>query len=190
MNTSLWSWVTFRLWAVLRGIFFPHYFHILHIIHKWKVKVLVTESCPTLYNSMDYSPPGSSVHGSLQARILEWVAISLSRGSSWPRDQTWVSCIAGRFFTFWATRKADCPQNTTRKTVQLPNHLLFWILRSSVIELQMFVQKQCGILKICVWRTAVTVQWLKLCLPRQSVWVWSLVGELRSHVPHSQKTKT
>ena len=46
-----------------------------------------------------YSPPGSSVHGILQARILEWVAIPFSRGSSQPRDQTWVSCIAGRFFT-------------------------------------------------------------------------------------------
>ena len=46
-----------------------------------------------------YSPPGSSVHGILQARILEWVAISFSRGSSQPRDQTCVSCIAGRFFT-------------------------------------------------------------------------------------------
>ena len=47
---------------------------------------------------MDCSPPGSSVCGILQARILEWVAISSSRGSSQPRDQTWVSCIAGRFF--------------------------------------------------------------------------------------------
>ena len=44
--------------------------------------------CPTLYDPMDYSPPGSSIHGILQARILEWVAISFSRGSSLPRDQT------------------------------------------------------------------------------------------------------
>ena len=49
-------------------------------------------------------PPGSSVHGILQARILEWVAIPFSRGSSWLRDWTWVSCIAGRFFTTWASR--------------------------------------------------------------------------------------
>ena len=48
---------------------------------------------------MDYSPPGSSVHGILQARILEWVAFPFSRGSSWPRDQTPISCIAGRFLT-------------------------------------------------------------------------------------------
>ena len=61
--------------------------------------------CPTLCDSMDYSPPGSSVHGILQARILEWVAIPFSRGSSWPRDQIWVFCIAGRLFTIWVTRE-------------------------------------------------------------------------------------
>ena len=48
--------------------------------------------------------PGSSVHGVFQARILEWIAISFSRGSSWPRDWTWVSGTAGRFFTDWTTR--------------------------------------------------------------------------------------
>ena len=53
------------------------------------------------------SLPGSSVHGISQAIILEWVAISFSRGSSQARDQTWVSCIVGRFFTIWATRKAS-----------------------------------------------------------------------------------
>ena len=65
----------------------------------------VTQSCPTLCNLMDCSPPGSSVHGISQARILKWVAISFSRGSSWAKDWTWVSCIAGRFFTVWATRE-------------------------------------------------------------------------------------
>ena len=63
------------------------------------VKVLVTQSCPTLCNPMDCSPPGSSDHGIFQARILEWVAMPTSRGSCRPRDQTWVSCTAGRFFT-------------------------------------------------------------------------------------------
>ena len=64
------------------------------------------QSCPTLYNPMDCSPPGSSVHGILQARILEWVAISFSRGSSRPRDRTQVSRIAGSRFNLWATREA------------------------------------------------------------------------------------
>ena len=54
----------------------------------------------------DCNPPGSSVHGILQARILQWVAISFSRGCSRCRDWTWVSCIAGRFFTVCATREA------------------------------------------------------------------------------------
>ena len=59
----------------------------------------VAQSCPTLCDPMDCSLPGFSVHGIFQARVLEWVAISFSRGSSRPRDRTWVSCIAGRHFT-------------------------------------------------------------------------------------------
>ena len=55
--------------------------------------MLVAQSCLTLYNSMDSSPPGPSMHGILQARLLEWVAISFSMGSSQPRDQTRVSDI-------------------------------------------------------------------------------------------------
>ena len=51
------------------------------------------QSCSTFCNPMDCSPPGSSVHGIVQATILEWVAISFSRGSSWPRDRTCVFCI-------------------------------------------------------------------------------------------------
>ena len=57
------------------------------------------------FDPMDYSPPGSSVHGILQTRILEWGAIFFSRGSFWPRDQTQVSWFSGRFFTNWATRE-------------------------------------------------------------------------------------
>ena len=70
----------------------------------WK-KSEVAQSCPTLCDPMDCSPPGSSIHGIFQARILEWVAISFSRRSSWPRDWTWVSHIVGRRFTIWATRE-------------------------------------------------------------------------------------
>ena len=67
----------------------------------------VTQSCLTLCDPMDCSPPGSFVHGILQARVLELIAITFSRGSSWPRDRTQVSCIAGRRFTIWATRESD-----------------------------------------------------------------------------------
>ena len=83
--------------------------------HSTDACVLVIQSCPPLWDPMDCSPPGSSVHGILQARILEWVtsilkingkpdlATPFSRGSSWSRDRTRVSCIAGRFFTVWTT---------------------------------------------------------------------------------------
>ena len=66
--------------------------------------LLVIQLCLILHKSMDCSPPCSSVHGILQARILEWVAIPFSRGSSQCRDRTCISCITGRLFTAWATR--------------------------------------------------------------------------------------
>ena len=75
---------------------------------------------------MDCSPPGSFVHGILQAGILEWVAIPFSRGSSWPRDQTWVSCFADRFFTVWATTWEALKSNNKmllkkkKKTISYP----------------------------------------------------------------------
>ena len=71
-------------------------------VHIVKVKVKVPQSCPTLCDAMDYT-----VHGILQARILEWVAFPFSRGSSQPRDQTQVSHIAGGFFTSRATSKVQ-----------------------------------------------------------------------------------
>ena len=68
----------------------------------WKCsEVKVAQSCPTLCDPMDYT-----VHWILQARILQWVAFLFSRGSSQPGGQTQVSCIAGGFFTSWATREA------------------------------------------------------------------------------------
>ena len=68
--------------------------------------VLVTQLCPALCDPTDCSPPDFSVNEILQARILEWIAIPFSRGTSQPRDWTLVSYIAGRFFTFWATGKS------------------------------------------------------------------------------------
>ena len=63
----------------------------------------VAQSCPTLCDPVDCNLLGFSVHGILQARILEWIAISFSRGSSWPRDRTRISHISGRHFNLWAT---------------------------------------------------------------------------------------
>ena len=70
-------------------------------IWNWKSWVKVTQSCATLCDLMDYT-----VHGFLQARILEWVAVPFSKASSQPRDWAQVSCIAGRFFFNWAIREA------------------------------------------------------------------------------------
>ena len=67
--------------------------------------VLVTQSRPTLCKPTDCSLTGSSVYGILQGRILEWLAIPFSRGSSQPRNWTLVSCIGGRFYTIWASGK-------------------------------------------------------------------------------------
>ena len=63
--------------------------------------VLVIQRCLILCDPTNCSPPGFSFHGILQARILEWIAVPFSRGSSWPRNRTLASCIAGRFFTVW-----------------------------------------------------------------------------------------
>ena len=100
-----------------------------------------------------YRPPGSSVHGILQTRILEWVAISFSRGSSQPRDWTGVACIAGRLFTIWATREDSVLKSryiTLLTEVQLVKAMVFpvvmywyeswtvkqvWALRTDALEL-------------------------------------------------------
>ena len=83
---------------------------------------LVAQLCPTLCDPMDCSPPGSSVHGILQARILEWAAVS--RGSSRSRDRTQVSHVAGGFFTIWTTMEAPWDW--------IPFHMFmaFWICSS------------------------------------------------------------
>ena len=73
---------------------------------RYFVVLLIIQLCLTLCDPMDCSPPSSSLHGIFQAIILEWVAIPFSRRSSWPKDQTRVSCIVGRFFTIWVTKEA------------------------------------------------------------------------------------
>ena len=115
--------------------------------NKWKWSE-VTQSYPTLCDPVDCSQLGSSVHGIFQARILEWVAISFSRRSSWPRGWIWVSCIVGRHFTIWATgevptlglrcwspRRNGCPcSRTERERENSPFLLLFVLLGLSVVD--------------------------------------------------------
>ena len=104
----------------------------------WLVRVLAVQSCLTLFDPMDCSPPGSSVHAILQAKILEWVVISFSRASSWPRDLTWVFHIAGRFFTIWATR-------WVRQTSQLGQVFCFKLLCKvlSVLLVEVRIGQKC-----------------------------------------------
>ena len=86
------------------------------------VLCLVAQSCLTLCDPVDCSPPGSPVHGILQARTLGWIAMPSSRGSSQPRDWTQVSCIARGFFTIWVTREAHNCWNWT-EPVSSNSHL-------------------------------------------------------------------
>ena len=87
-------------------ILFFNWLTIFYVFIILFVYMLVAQLCLTLCDPKDCSPPGSSVHGILQARMLEWVAIPFSRASSWPRDQTCISSMAGRFLTVWDTREA------------------------------------------------------------------------------------
>ena len=96
----------------------------------------MSDSC----DPMDCTLPGSSVNGILQARILDWVTISISRGSSQPRDWTWVFCIAGRFFTNLATKERkkesiqSCPTPCDPMDCSLPGSSVHGILQSRILE--------------------------------------------------------
>ena len=125
----------------------------------------VPRSCPTLCNPMDCSLPGSSVHGIFQARVLEWVAIPFSRGSSWPRDRTWVSRTAGRHLTTWATREASSPRKWHHIThSSLPGlPFLTLLLKAAWLQLDHLVG----------------------CIPGAGPWLWALWPSL----PNSQSQK-
>ena len=103
---------------------------------KWTSEVVVAQPCPALCDPMVCGPPGSSVHGILQARILEWVAIAYSRGSSRPWDRTWVSLTAGRFFTVWTT---SGPKINQSLFLQMPYHLF------PISEIQFLFHEECWI---------------------------------------------
>ena len=107
-----------------------------HIRHSWDTSDqnlfspcgLTTQSCLTLCDTMDCSLPGSSIHVIVQSRILEWVAMPSSKGSSQPRDWIHVSCIAGRFFTtdYLGTHQYNTPP--------IMNCVLFFMQRDNKLE--------------------------------------------------------
>ena len=141
------------------------------LAHWWlwkvKVKVLVIQSCLTLCDPMDSSLAGSFVHGILQARILEWVAISFSRGSSQSKDQSWVSCIADRFFTIWTTGEALC---WWRRSL-FPTGSIFPMWKN-------FHENKAGVL----FQTLVRYPWIfyPLLSPSASKWMVTLEGGILS----------
>ena len=115
------SWCSLAYWCVILSFAPTNTWHFpecllsfLRFLQGYQLKTIratliqcewseVAQSCPTLCDPMDSNIPGSAVRGIFQARILEWSTISFSRGSSQPRDQIWVSYIADRRFTIWAT---------------------------------------------------------------------------------------
>ena len=110
------GWV-YGVWACLCRARFP------------AILCLVTQLCLTLCDPVDCSLPGFSPHGLLKARILGWVAMPSSRGSSQPRDRTPVTRIAGRFFTIWATREAlQAPSWESQTNSTFNNLLCGWCL--------------------------------------------------------------
>ena len=98
----LWSHITF--WSFINIVIYNR--SSFYFTSSITSVCLVTQSCLTVCDPMDCSPPGSSVQGVLQARILEWVVMPSSKGSSQPGNQTQIFHIAGGFFTVWATREA------------------------------------------------------------------------------------
>ena len=104
-----------------------------------------------LCDPVDCSPPGSSVHEILQARILEWVAIPFSKGSFQPRDWTQVSYIAGRFFTIWVTREADGIGPRRAKSLRMPTAEISWEKSKCLLWVQGFVLNDKNILEFWWW---------------------------------------
>ena len=123
---------------------------------------------------MDGSPPGSAVPGILQARTLEWVAISFSRGSSWPRDQTQVSCIAGRHFTLWATREDQRKKShyvMIKEFIHQKNKAFIYIYASNIGApkyTKVLIAQSCPTL----WTSRIVARQalLSMELPRQEYW--------------------
>ena len=127
------------------------------------MEVKVTQLCPTLCDPMDYT-----VHGILQARILEWVAFPFSRGSSQPRDRTQVSCIAGVSFTSWATWKQPAWGNVLFTNWEANRHCSWELWHPFWNGVFIFYP---------LTRASLVVQLVKNLLAMQKTWVQSLGWE-------------
>ena len=143
----------------------------------------VAKLCPTFFcNPMNLStPPGSSVYGISQAWILEWVAISFSRGSSQPRDQTHVSCIGRQILYLWSNRETLFTILQWGRVGGVHSQITNYSITNIIWQL---------------WRkknsrwTFLVVQMIRFHFPMQRVRVQSLVRELRHSMSPGQNTKT
>ena len=136
----------------------------------WEMRSIHAQSCPTLCGPRDCSPPGFSVHEIFQARLLEWLAISSSKGSSRPWDQicvSHVSCTSRQIFTTAPPRSPEVITDTVKFKLKWGHNELGWALNPFV-----FIRK-----RPCVG-TSLVVQWLKLCTPTAGARILSLAGEL------------
>ena len=95
----------------------------------------IAQLCPTLFEPLGCRQSGSSIHGLLQARIVKWVAAPFSRRSSQSRDWTQVSCIAGEFFTIWATREAHSMTKRYRNSLLSTNTHSFLLPKSQYLPM-------------------------------------------------------
>ena len=134
----------------------------------------VAQSCPTLCDPMDYSLTGSSVHGILQARILEWVATSFSRGSSLPKYQTWVSHIGGRHFNLWATQR-KYPMNISHEN-SMNQYTEPWLRTLEYCTICIILQ---GTPESCI--VAMLVSWLSLLLGHHHLFVHLFILPINIH---------
>ena len=168
----------------------------------------VAQPCPTLCNPVDCSLPGFSVHGILQARILEWVTISFSRGSSRPRDRTRISHIGGRRFNLWATRKAhiakllqSCPTLCDPIDGSPPRLPIPGILQARTLEWAVISSSNAWKWKVKVkslshvqpsatpW-TAAHQAPLSMGVSRQEYWSGVPLPSLEAHISAHQKEST
>ena len=134
---------------------------------KWRFHMCVcwvVRSCPTLCDPVECSPPGSSVPGISQTRILKWVAITFPRGSSRPRDQTRVSHVAGRVFTIWASEQT-LPVGKKRSKLKCLSHTTS----------HLYLEPQTDIIKVLFdasWQSRRTYIWGRMVNQVISGWSW------------------
>ena len=173
------NWSDFTCMHLFKTL--PRYGHIrgkgfrklIWVKRKWKCCSFVSDSL----RPRGLSPPCSSVRGILQARILEWVAILFSRGSSWSRDGTQVSCTVGKFFTVWATRKPinlmggrGLP-NSVHSRVSLRRHSLMAKENETRFTFHRFLKFNHWFF----WRAPLTLSSFWWELPSYLVSLWALV---------------